>query len=160
MRTINFYEARDELNRELLRGSDMPLPARAIFRYLLESAMFSGEAYGWVRHDACGVKTIAAIVGLSERAVVTHLQLLEGNGLVRRRRRARGTLGRVNDEIRIEWDFLYQDAPGARESGASTKADQDAPGASTTQYTEKVFTEPGQAREADVIDMTRRIAHV
>lgn len=156
MRTITFYQARDEMNREFLRGSDMPGPTRAIFRYLVECTMFSGEAYGWVRHDACGVPTIAKITGFSVHTVKDHLRLLEDNGLIRRYRREQaGRGGRHPDEIRIEWKFMFEGAANERSSEVQFEGAGDEP---SLPITDKSFTEPGEAG-GDVIDMASRRAH-
>lgn len=159
MRTINYFQARDEAHRTFLTGSDMPAPTRAIFLYLLSCTLYAGEAYGWVRHSSCGVATIAAVTGYSERSVKSHLQLLERNGLVRRQQRPRTHRGRPADEIRIEWSYLYQGAAPARETDAPGVADQGAGAAPSFLYKEKELQEPGQAREADVIELRRR-SHV
>jgi hypothetical protein len=112
MRTINFYQARDKMHREFLAGSDMPGPTRAVFRYLLEFTLYGGEGYGWVRHDACGVTTIALSTGFSEKTVKRAMAMLENNGLIKRVTRTRATGGRLSDEIRMEWDYLYAGAEG------------------------------------------------
>lgn len=90
----------------------MPGPTRAIFRYLLEFTLYGGEAYGWVRHDACGIKTIASSTGFSEKTVKRALTMLESNGLIKRVTRTKGTGGRLSDEIRMDWDYLYAGAEG------------------------------------------------
>lgn len=160
MRTASFFQVRDELNREFLRGSDMAGPTRAIFRHLLECTLYAGEAYGWVRHDACGVSTIARITGYSERAVKEHLRLLEANGLIRRYNRTKGTKGRKNDEIRIDWEYLYEDqgaAPALRYQGAGAapmKADQGAAPAPSSYIEEKNYKEPC-GTDGRVIEMRR-----
>jgi len=100
------------MHRVFLAGSSMPGPTRAIFRYLLEFTLYGGEAYGWVRHDACGVRTIATSTGFSEKTVKRALIMLENNGLIRRVTRAKGTGGRLADEIRVDWDYLYVGAQG------------------------------------------------
>lgn len=166
MRTISFFQARDQMNREFLAGSDMPPLTRAVFRYLIECTMFKGESYGWVNYSSCGVMTIAKITGLSERAVRTHLQMLEDHGLIKRYRRAsKSGSGRSNDQLRIEWDYLYegdeiQPAPDAgRERGAARNDVQPAPDAASSISKEKELQEPGEAGIAEVIEMPRR-AHV
>jgi len=172
VRTISFFQARDEINRVFLQGeSNMPAPTRAIFRCLLESVFYSGSAYGWVNHACCGVRTIATLTGLGERAVRTHLNMLEANGLIRRVPRPRADGGRDPDEIQVTWTFLYAEpaphAGGAPDAGSGapdagsggSEAARDA-GSYIPQDRFKNSKNPGGAREAEVIDMTRRIAHV
>lgn len=174
MRTIGFFQARDELNRAFLQeGTSMPAPARAIFRFLLESVFYGGSAYGWVNHGCCGVKTIAAITGFGERAVRTHLNMLEANGLIRRVPRPRTDGGRDPDEIQVTWTYLYSEPaphapPAPRAGSADRSAGSDPPetapraGSYIPQDIFKKDKNPGDAREgADVIEMAqRRRAHV
>jgi hypothetical protein len=152
LRRINFYQARDEMHREFLRGSGMPGPTRAIFRYLLEFTLYGESGYGWVRHDACGIDTIAASTGFSDRSVKEYLRQLEANGLIKRYRKDRK--GGANDEIRIEWSYLYigLGEGDAREGDAPTNSVLGEGDAPTIPYTEKGSTEPGGV----VIDMTQR----
>ena len=159
--TVSFFQARDEMDRVFLAGSDMPGITRAVFRHLLEHMMYSGESYGWVVRSASGVSTIAVITGFSERAVKSHLRMLEANGLITRHRHRTGTGtgpgGRSADRIRVEWDYLHNEgASGARASGAPSGGDEGASGAPSTIYKEELLQEPG----AEVIDLASRRKHV
>ena len=162
MRTISFFQARDEMNREFLRGSDMPAPARAVFRHLLECTLFTGEAYGWVRHDACGIKNIAALTGMSDRSVSRCLQALENNKLIRRVSRARGAGGRLNDEIQVVWKYLYVEPAGAKTEPLSGDTVSVSGGSKTEPLSVSSFTkekdeEPGVAGDdAKVLEFRRK----
>ena len=165
MRTISYFQARDEIQRVFLAGSDMPGPTRAVFRYLLDSAFYTGQAYGWVRHSSCGVTTIAKITGFSEKTVRVAMTMLENNGLIRRYPRPKSSGGRLPDEIKIEWSFLYlgrvPEAVGATASvdGATVSGGSEPVGATASYSSNKRVKnrqKPGQAREvAEVIPMRR-----
>lgn len=169
MRTISFFEARDELFREFLAGSPMPAPTRAVFRYLLEFTFYRGAAYGWVRHDACGTKTIAQSTGFSEKTVKRSMVMLESNGLIKRVTRTKGTGGRLSDEVRIDWDYLYVGAEGdsLTPSGQgdsltpSDGAEGDSLTPSSISIKKRTTKNPGQARDGggEVIEMRRKHVH-
>lgn len=165
MRKINFYQARDELHREFLAGSEMPAPTRAVFRHLLEFTLYGGEAYGWVRHDACGIKTIAASTGLSVRTVLRSMAMLEANGLIKRVARTKGTGGRLIDEVRVDWNYLYvgpeSDSVAPSGSGDSVALsdgpESDSVAPSSISIRKRTTSNPGDARDggARIIEMRR-----
>lgn len=165
MRKVNFYQARDKLHREFLAGSPMPGPSRAVFRYLLEFTLYGGEAYGWVRHDACGIKTIAASTGMSERTVLRAMLLLENNGLIKRVARTKGSGGRLADEVRIDWEYLYVGAEsdsvalsGSGDSVAlSDGPESDSVASSSISISKRTTSNPGDAGDggAKIIELRR-----
>lgn len=165
MRTINFYQARDQVHREFLAGSDMPGPARAVFRYLLEFTLYGDKGYGWVRHDACGVKTIADSTGFSVRTVIRAMAMLENNGLIKRVTRTKGTGGRLIDEVRMDWEYLYVGPEGdtvASSGSSDTVASSDGPegdtvASSTMSIRKRTTSNPGDARDGGgkIIKMRR-----
>jgi DNA-binding MarR family transcriptional regulator len=110
----NFFEARDALDRLITTDDEIDVTGStahslAIFRYLLSHTFFKGDAYGWVREDRCGVKTLVKMTGYSLNTVKRALVELEKAGLIRRYARPRASGGRWPDEIYITWSYLHAD---------------------------------------------------
>jgi hypothetical protein len=124
-RVKSCIQARDILDAALLAGKmGGPGPYLAVFRVLLENAFYTNDSkFGWVRHDRCGIKTLAVLTGYSEVTVRRALDDLEGASFISRRVRPKRGGGRHADEIQVTWHAIHAEA--ITESASSSESASD-----------------------------------
>jgi hypothetical protein len=106
----SYFTARDALDAALAAGElALKGPQCAVFRYLLEHTMFSGENYGWVTESAVGNPVIARRTGLHENTVQKAVVALNALGLIESWGRPVFAGGKRFDMVHVRW--MAEDTP-------------------------------------------------